>query len=199
MTENRKQKTGSRKQRDASCSAPVSSLLPSEIEAIRAEAGHYKDSSAASIEALKIVQKNRGWISNESLKAIAALLGMAPAELDGVATFYNLIYRRPVGENVIHYCNSASCWMLGAEKVREQFCERLGIELGETTKDGKFTLLPIVCLGACDHAPVVMIGESTHFDVDEAQVDRILESEMREQASENRSSDTDSQPLTPDP
>ncbi len=175
MTEDRKQETENRKQRDASCLFPVSCLLPSEIEAIKAEAGHYETPSAASIEALKIVQKNRGWISDESLKEIAALLGMAPAELDGVATFYNLIYRRPVGDTVVHYCNSASCWMLGAEKVRERFCERLGIELGETTKDGEFTLLPIVCLGACDHAPVVMVGESIHHDVDEQQVDRILD------------------------
>ena len=160
--------------------SPVSCLMPSEIEAIKAEAEHYEDPAAASIEALKIVQKNRGWISDASLKAIAALLGMGAAELEGVATFYNLIYRRPVGETVIHYCNSASCWILGAEKVREHFCQRLGIELGETTADGKFTLLPIVCLGACDHAPVVMAGESTYLDVDEAQVDRILESVNRD-------------------
>ena len=176
MTGNRQQQTEGRKQAEKSCSSPAFSLLPSEIEAIKAEAEHYEDSSAASIEALKIVQKNRGWISDESLKAIAALLGMGAAELEGVATFYNLIYRRPVGETVIHYCDSVSCWMLGADKVRKHFCKRLGIELGETTEDGKFTLLPIVCLGACDRAPVVMVGESTHFDVDEASVDRILAS-----------------------
>ncbi len=178
MIGNREQKTENREQ-EARLSS-VSCLLPAEIEAINAEVGHYEDSSAASIEALKIVQKSRGWIADESLKAIAALLGMGAAELEGVATFYNLIYRQPVGETVIHYCNSASCWMLGAEKVREHFCQRLGIELGETTKDGKFTLLPIVCLGACDHAPVVMVGEATHLDVDEEKVDRILESENRD-------------------
>ena len=100
---------------------------------------------------------------------------MSAAELDGVATFYNLIYRRPVGETVIHYCDSVSCWMLGAEKIRERFCKRLGVELGQTTEDGKHTVLPIVCLGACDHAPVVMVGESTHYDVDEQQVDKIVD------------------------
>jgi NADH-quinone oxidoreductase subunit E len=179
MTGNRKQETEGRKRSEKSCPSSAFSLLPSEIEAIEAEAAHYENASAAAIEALKIVQKNRGWVSDESLKAIAALLGMGPAELEGVATFYNLIYRRPVGETVIHYCNSVSCWMLGAEKVREHFCKRLGTELGETTKDGKFTLLPIVCLGACDHAPVVMVGESTYLDVDEEQVKRILEIENR--------------------
>lgn len=150
-------------------------LNTAEIEAIRKEASHYPDKSAAAIEALKIVQRPRGWISDENIQDIASLLQMSPAELDAVATFYNLIYRRPVGRKVIHYCNSVSCWMMGAEENRAYLTERLGVGLGGTTQDGEYTLLPIVCLGACDRAPVVMIGEETHFHVDPPTLRRILE------------------------
>ncbi len=150
------------------------SLSADEIEAIRLEASRYEASSAAAIDALKLVQQSRGWVSDENIADIAELLHMSPAELAGVATFYNLIYLRPVGKKVIHYCNSVSCWMLGAERNRQHIEERLQIGLGETTKDGEYTLLPIVCLGACDKAPVMMIGGETHFNVDPAKVNEIL-------------------------
>lgn len=152
-----------------------SCLSAPEIQAILHEAGHYPYPSAAVIEALKIVQQEQRWVSDEAVREIAGLLEMSPAEVDSVATFYNLIYRRPVGRKVIHYCNSVSCWMLGAEENRHHLEEKLGIGLGATTADGEYTLLPIVCLGACDRAPVLMIGETTHFGVDPAALDRILE------------------------
>jgi NADH-quinone oxidoreductase subunit E len=149
-------------------------LTATEAAEIREAAGHYPDKSAASIEALKIVQRHRGWVSDDSLQAVADLLDMSPADLDGVATFYNLIYRKPVGEKVIHCCDSVSCWMLGAEDIRERISRRLGIGLGETTADGRYTLLPIVCLGACDHAPALMIGEELYGDLDETAIDALL-------------------------
>jgi len=146
-----------------------------EIEEIRTEMSHYADQSAASIEALKVVQKHRGWVSDEHLKAVAGLLDLSPEELDGVATFYNLIFRKPVGRKVILCCDSVSCWMLGADQVRERISHRLGIAPGETTADGEFTLLPICCLGACDHAPVLMVNEKLYHDVDQAALEDILE------------------------
>ena len=155
-------------------SMDTAGLTQAEIEAIEEEISHYEDKSAASIEALKIVQKHRGWVSDDNLKAIAAILEMSPAELDGVATFYNLIYRQPVGDNVIHYCNSVSCWVMGSDKVCQKLCERLNIKLGETTPDNRYTLLPIVCLGACDHAPTLMVNEDLYHDVDDAKIDQIL-------------------------
>jgi NADH-quinone oxidoreductase subunit E len=91
-----------------------------------------------------------------------------------VATFYNLIYRQPVGKTVIHYCNSVTCWMLGAEQVRERLCRHLNVELGQMSADGEYTVLPIVCLGACDHAPVVMIGNELKQDITEEAVNEIL-------------------------
>jgi len=149
-------------------------LSLAEVQEINAEMSHYEDKTAVSIEALKIVQKHRRWVSDECLVAVAELLEISPAQLEGVATFYNLIYRQSVGKTVIHYCNSVTCWMLGAEKVRERLCQHLNVELGEMSADGEYTILPIVCLGACDHAPVVMVGDEFLFDITEDAVNEIL-------------------------
>src|SRR5579875_1082246 len=124
---------------------------------------------------MKIVQKHRGWVSDESLKDIAELLGMSVDELDGVATFYNLIFRKPVGRHVIMVCDSISCWIMGYERLRDHLMKRLGVKMGETTPDGRFTLLPIVCLGTCDHAPAMMIDNDLHRDIDTDKIDSILE------------------------
>src|SRR5580765_4444222 len=108
-------------------------LTAEEINEIEAEVAHYPRRDAVCIDALKIVQRRRGWVSDESLRDIAGHLGMSPTDLDSVATFYNLIYRRPVGRHVITVCDSVSCWIMGGERMREHLQERLGIGLGETT------------------------------------------------------------------
>jgi len=129
----------------------------------------------ASIEALKLVQDRVGWISDLHLREIAAIIGMSPADLDGVATYFNLIFRKPVGEHVIMLCDSVSCWMLGQEKLKAHLCKRLEIQPGQTTADGKVTLLPIVCLGHCDHAPALLVDQTLYGDVDTQKIDRIIE------------------------
>lgn len=136
---------------------------------------HNEYKRGASIEALKVVQKYDGWVSDEALSDVAQLLDMSVDELDNVATFYNLIFRRPVGKNVILICNSVSCWLNGYDKVREQISSSLGIQLGETTPDDEFTLLPMVCLGDCDHAPVMMVGRNLHRNLSPDNVVEILE------------------------
>ncbi len=150
-------------------------LTAEERHEIEEEASHYPDRKSVAIDAMLIVQKHRGWVSDESLRDIAELLGMSVDDLDGVATFYNLIYRRPVGRHVITVCDSVSCWIMGYETVREHLVRTLGIQPGQTTPDGRFTLLPIVCLGACDHAPVMMVDADTHLDLTPEKIDRILE------------------------
>jgi NADH-quinone oxidoreductase subunit E len=100
---------------------------------------------------------------------------MSPADLDSVATFYNLIFRRPVGRHVITVCDSVSCWIMGEERIREHLQERLGIGLGETTPDDRFTLLPTVCLGCCDHAPAMMVDRDLHSDLNSQKIDAALE------------------------
>jgi NADH-quinone oxidoreductase subunit E len=150
-------------------------LSPEERQEIDAELPRYPNKAAVCVDALRIVQRHRGWISDETIRDIAEFLNMAPGELDGVATFYNLIYRKPVGRHVILMCNSVSCWIMGYERLRERLCKRLGIKVGETTSDGRFTLLPIVCLGTCDHAPALMIDNDLHRDLSPDSVDHILE------------------------
>jgi NADH-quinone oxidoreductase subunit E len=142
---------------------------------IEEEIRHYEDPRAASIGALKIVQKRHGWVPDAALPAIGRLLGIPASDVEGVATFYNLIFRRPVGRYVIKVCDSVACFLTGYEEVRNEVCKQLGIGLGETTADGRFTLLPICCLGACDRGPVLMIDEDTHFDVSPQDIARLLE------------------------
>jgi NADH-quinone oxidoreductase subunit E len=150
-------------------------LTTEEIHEIESEAAIYPRRDAVSIDALKIVQKHRGWVSDESLRDIAQHIGMSPTDLDSIATFYNLIYRRPVGRHVISVCDSVSCWIMGCESIQEHLQKRLGIGLGETTADQRFTLLPTVCLGCCDRAPALMVDDDLHTDLDPLTIDKELE------------------------
>lgn len=149
-------------------------LTERERERIREEAAHYDHPQAACVEALKIVQERSRWVSDEHLKEVAGLLDMSPEALDSVATFYNLIFRKPVGENVILLCDSVSCWIMGCEDILGHLKARLGVEPGETTADGKFTLLPMCCLGTCDRAPAMMVGDQLYRNLDNDKVDEIL-------------------------
>jgi len=150
-------------------------LTAEEIDEIEREASHYPKREAVSIDALKIVQRHRGWVSDESLADIARHLGMSPTDLDSIATFYNLIFRRSVGRHVITVCDSVSCWIMGGERICEHLQERLGIGLGETTADNRFTLLPTVCLGCCDHAPAMMVAGDLHSDLTPDKINRELD------------------------
>lgn len=145
-----------------------------ELAEIDHEISHAPYRSAVAIDALKIVQKHHRWVSDERLKALADYLHMSAAELDGIATFYNLIYRRPVGEKVVSLCDSVTCWIKGYNQLEKHIAKRLDINLGETTKDDRYTFLPVPCLGACDRAPVMMVGDELHQDLDEASLDSIF-------------------------
>ncbi len=142
---------------------------------IEAEAAPAETKRSVASDALKIVQRHRGWVCDEALKDVAALLGLSPAELDSVATFYNGIYRRPVGRHVILLCDSVSCWIMGYNPLRERLESRLGIGLGQTTADGRFTLLPTACLGLCEQAPALMIDDNVHGDLTPEKLDQVLE------------------------
>jgi len=144
-------------------------------EEIMAVANRYENKKAASIEALKIAQRKHRWVSPEILKDVAGLLGMTPDELGSIATFYSLIFRSPVGRHVIYLCDSISCWVTGCARLSRHFKENLGIDFGQTTGDGRFTLIPICCLGDCSRAPVLMIDEDTFGDVSPESLGEILE------------------------
>ncbi len=149
-------------------------LTEEEKKEIEEHIREYPTKRAACIEALKIVQQKRRWISDESLNDISAYLEMTPDELEGVATFYNLVFRKPVGRHVILMCDSISCWIFGYTRLYEHLRKKLGISFGETTNDDRFTLLPIPCLGTCDHAPALMIDDDLHRDLNLEKLDELL-------------------------
>jgi NADH-quinone oxidoreductase subunit E len=149
-------------------------LAEKEIQEIKAELTHCATKQSASVEALNIVQRHRGWVSDDAVKDLAAILDMTPDELDAVATFYSFIFRKPVGRHIILVCDSISCWVMGYNPLLDIITKKLGIGFGETTGDKKFTLLPISCLGACDRAPAMMVDEDLYGPVTPEMMEEIL-------------------------
>jgi NADH-quinone oxidoreductase subunit E len=149
-------------------------LSEEEKHEIAEEARHYDNKHAMVIEAMKIVQEHRGWVSAEAMAEVGALLDFSITELDSVASFYNMLFNKRVGRHVILVCNSISCWVMGYENLRDQISARLGIGLGETTPDDRFTFLPRVCLGACDRAPAMIVDRDLYGPVSPDELDAIL-------------------------
>jgi NADH-quinone oxidoreductase subunit E len=146
-----------------------------EQKEIDVELGKYPNhKDAAGLEILKVVQKHRGWICDESLSEVARLVEMTDDELDSVASSYNHIFRKPVGRHVIFICDGMACWIKGYEQILEHFTSRLGITLGQTTSDKRFTLLPSSCLGVCEQAPAMIIDDDLYTNIDLAKVGEIL-------------------------
>ena len=143
--------------------------------AILEERRHYEQPQAACIEALKIVQRRHGWVPDGAIPAIAEVLGVGAGAVEGVATFYSLIFRQPVGRHVILVCDSSSCFLTGYEELSDTLSERLGIGFGQTTQDGRFTLLPVCCLGACDRGPALMIDADTFGPIAPDDLEELLE------------------------
>ena len=150
-------------------------LTEEEKKEINAELRRSARKSSAGVEALKIIQKSRGWVSDEAVRHVAAMLEMTPEELDAVATFYSFVFRKPVGRHVIQICDSISCWVMGYDPLYERLVARLNIAFGQTTVDNRFTLLPVSCLGACDRAPAMLVDEDLYGPVTPEMMDEILE------------------------
>lgn len=150
-------------------------LTDREKEEIFNEIKQYPYKSAACIDALKILQHHRGWISDDAVSDIAAELGMSSDEVDSIATFYTRIYRKPVGRNIILICEGMSCMVMDYETIYEYVSGKLKLKFGETSADDRFTLLPVSCLGDCDHAPVMMINDDHYQDLTPDKIDEILE------------------------
>lgn len=130
---------------------------------------------AAALPALTIVQnENGGWLTPDLIEAVADYLDMPPVAAMEVATFYSLYDHAPVGRHKIYVCNSISCWLCGSEPLIEHLEKRLGVGLGETTPDGRFTLKASECLAACGGGPMFMIDGRYYENLSPEKVDEIL-------------------------
>jgi NADH-quinone oxidoreductase subunit E len=132
------------------------------------------------VDVMFALQDHYGYLSDEAVEEVADLLSMSPLEVEELATFYTFVYREPVGKYVIHICDSVICWMEGHEAITEHLCLKLGIEMGETTADGLFTLLPVCCIGYCDRAPAILINKKVYGPLTPEKLDDIL-AELREE------------------
>jgi len=131
----------------------------------------------AAVDVMKELQRHYGWLTDEAVTEASRILGLSPLQVEELATFYEMIYRRPVGKQMIHVCDSISCWNMGGESLLERLAAHLGISVGETTRDGMFTLLPCCCLGNCGQAPTMMVGDNLYGELTVEKAVEILKKE----------------------
>jgi NADH-quinone oxidoreductase subunit E len=146
--------------------------LKESLEKKIARAGHPRE---IVVDVMLALQGHYGYLSDEAVEEAAALLEMSALEIEEVATFYTFIYREPVGKYVIHVCDSVICWMDGYESIKDYLCKKLDIELGGTTADGLFTLLPVCCIGYCDQSPAMLINRKVYGHLTRQKIDAILD------------------------
>ncbi|OIN56904.1 NADH-quinone oxidoreductase subunit NuoE family protein [Arsenicibacter rosenii] len=130
---------------------------------------------SALLPLLHLAQEQWGWTSPEVMDYVAGLLSIEPVEVYEVATFYTMFHLDPVGKHVIEYCRTGPCCLMGAEDVYAHLKQKLGIDAGQTTPDGKFTLKEVECLAACGMGPVFQIREQYYMHLTNQRVDEIIE------------------------
>jgi len=150
-------------------------FTPALKERIEGVLAHYPNKQAGLLPVLRLVQSEKGFISAEDERIVAALLGLRPIRVREVVTFYTMFVRKPLGQFHIQVCSNLSCSLAGGEKILEHLKARLGIQAGQTTSDRKFTLTEVECLGACEQAPCIMVNFDYYGNLDPEKIDRILE------------------------
>lgn len=136
----------------------------------------YPNKKSALVPALYVAQREYGgWLPREAMVEVAEVLDLPESHVFGVASFYSMFYRRPVGKTLVQVCTTSPCRLRGACEAVELFKQKLGIEVGETTSDGQFTLQEVECMAACHEAPMAQINEDYYFQLDEAKIDEIVE------------------------
>jgi NADH-quinone oxidoreductase E subunit len=138
--------------------------------------GEYPDAQSALLPALYLAQQDYGgWLPEEAFGEVADVLGLPPAFVISAASFYTMLHRKPVGRHLIQVCGNISCSLLGARHLLEHVSRKLGIQPGETTPDGKFSLLEVECLGSCGTAPMMQLDDRYYEGLTEERIDEILE------------------------
>lgn len=127
------------------------------------------------VDVMYSLQKHYGYLSDDAVREAAEILDLTPLEVEELATFYDFLYREPVGKYVIHVCDGAICWMFHENRIFDHLCQELGIGVGETTPDGLFSLLPVACIGYCDRAPAMLVNGVAYGNLTREKIDRILE------------------------
>lgn len=136
---------------------------------------HYPVKRSAILPALYIAQEEHGYVTDDDIKYLAKRLDMRINEVEEVVTFYTMYSRKPIGKHKLQVCRTISCMLLGAEQITEHISERIGCHPGETTSDGKFTLMEVECLGYCDLAPVMQVNFDYHEKLTTKEVDKIID------------------------
>ena len=135
----------------------------------------YPDTKSLTIPALHIAQEQSGWVSEEAMKEISRALNLPVNHVIGVATFYTMFNKKPVGKYHIQVCTNVSCQLLGAEKISEYICKKLNIKAGETTSDKMFTVSEVECLGSCGTAPMMQVNDDYHENLTAEKIDKLLQ------------------------
>ena len=160
-------------------------MLPTQLtEALKEKIAAAEHPRELVVDIMLALQDHLGYLNDAAVTAAADLLGMTPAEIDELATFYTFIYREPVGRYVIHVCDSVICWLDGADSLAAHLSRRLGIAMGETTPDGLFTLLPVCCIGYCDRSPAILVNRRVYGPLTPESLDSLLEN-LKQEARRN--------------
>ncbi len=152
-------------------------LSQTSLDEIEQECAKYPSDrrQSAILAALRIAQDELGWLSNETIEYIAEVIGVPPVRAYEVATFYSMYHLEPVGKNVIYLCTNISCMLRGCDQIQNHIENKLNIKMGETTKDGRYTLQEVECLCACAGAPMMQVNKDYHENLTPDRIDKILE------------------------
>lgn len=137
---------------------------------------HYPETKSAVLPVLYMAQKEFGHLSQEAIEYVAKLIDIPAARLYGIVTFYTMLNMNPVGRHHLQVCRTLPCALLGSERIINYLKKKLGINLGETTPDGRFTLSEVECLASCGTAPVMQINDDYCEKLSEEKIDEILQS-----------------------
>ena len=151
-------------------------MIPEELrQRLQAQIDQAEDPREQAVNVMFEIQRHYGYLTDEGLMEAAAMVGATPLELEELATFYDFIYREPVGRFVLHVCDGVVCWMFHEGSLFDYLCKKLGICPGEVSPDGIFTVLPTACIGYCDHAPAMLINGQFYGPLTPEKIDEILE------------------------